>query len=175
MMWATSNSPPPPRTRPFPQNGWALASVPRGGGEGLRPRLGDFCTAEFSQFITILGEGMSKICDTFLLFRVVLSCPCFTESNSLFFLFWYLLCIIPSVPRTPRHCAPLRTVFRIEGSMFFFARGARLQATALRASHQTIVSVLGAWGGEELYVQKMFYLLPAPSKKQRNQHTSHLT
>ena len=42
-----------------------------------------------------------------------------------------------SVPRAFGHCAPLRTVLRTKGSMFFFARADRLQTTALRAVRQT--------------------------------------
>jgi hypothetical protein len=86
---------------------------------------------------------MSKICDTSVLFCMVLSCPCFNQSNNIFFYFGYLLHIIASVPRAFGHCAPVRTVLCTEVSMFFFERGARLQATALRAVYHTLASIPG--------------------------------
>ena len=78
-----------------------------------------------------------------------------------------MLRIIESVPRTFSRCTPLRTtVLRTEVStVFFFCKGRWLQATALRAVHQTLASVLRGgdsapvlgWGG--LYCKlKIIYI-----------------
>jgi hypothetical protein len=78
---------PTPRAEAFQQNGSTLVSVLREGTFFLFSSTRKFFSLQnlvtfLSQFF---GKKMSKICDTSVLFCVVLSCPCLTQLSSIYF------------------------------------------------------------------------------------------
>ena len=104
-----------------------------------------FFTVEFSHFLD--HNFLEKKCQKFVIHLSFFAWffPVLVSHNQVAFIFnfGHMLHITAFVPRAFGQCALLRTVLRTEVSMFFVvAMGARLQATALRAVHQTPASVL---------------------------------